>query len=48
MKKYQYLMLLAVALILSGCTATNPPDAPAAKGEWQPLNTSVSQIMKGY
>ncbi|EKB3332592.1 hypothetical protein ONZ27_005149 [Salmonella enterica subsp. enterica serovar Chandans] len=45
MKKH--IILFAVALILSGCTATNPPDAPAAKGGWQPLNTSVSDIMKG-
>lgn len=45
MKKY--IMLFAISFVLAGCTVTNPPDAPAAKGDWQPFNTSVSDIMEG-
>lgn len=45
MKKLISVLLLG--FVLSGCTATNPPDAPKAKGEWQDLITNLKEIQAG-
>lgn len=45
---YKYIIPAVICLFLSACTATNPPEAPDATGKWEQLNTTVSQIMKGY
>lgn len=44
----KYIISTIICLFLSACTATNPPEAPKAKGKWEQLNATVSQIMKGY
>ncbi|WP_013583057.1 hypothetical protein [Yersinia pestis] len=42
------MIALVLGCFLTGCTATNPPEAPQAKGGWQIMNTSVNDITKGY
>ncbi|MEG9385075.1 lipoprotein [Morganella morganii] len=37
-------IVLLAFFVLSGCTATNPPDAPEAKGDWIKLNTTLADI----
>lgn len=39
--------LMITVLMVIGCTNTNPPEPPKAKGEWQKLTTTVSDIRKG-
>lgn len=42
------LTILVISLfILAGCVNTNPPEPPKAKGDWQKLTTTVSDINKG-
>lgn len=42
------LTILVISLfILVGCVNTNPPEPPKAKGDWQKLTTTVSDINKG-
>lgn len=41
------LTVIALIIFLSGCANTNPPEPPSAKGDWQKLTTTVSDIRKG-
>ncbi|WP_258086631.1 hypothetical protein [Xenorhabdus bovienii] len=34
----------AFVFIISGCTSTNPPDAPEAKGEWVEITTNLKDM----
>ncbi|MFH6841015.1 lipoprotein [Providencia rettgeri] len=34
----------ALVLLISGCNATNPPDAPKAKGKWVEITTNLKEI----
>ncbi|MGL6551436.1 hypothetical protein ACSZN3_21525 [Aeromonas hydrophila] len=38
-------LILAILVIACyGCSSTNPPDAPKAKGEWIKINTEFGDI----
>lgn len=39
-------ILIAVLCVgvVAGCAGVNPPQAPIAKGEWIPLNTTVLDV----
>lgn len=41
------LILLMMCFYLTGCAATNPPEAPKAEGEWETLHTTISDITTG-
>jgi hypothetical protein len=36
-----------LALLIVGCAATNPPEAPEAKGPWYSLETDINAVKKG-
>lgn len=38
------LMMVFLGAFLSGCTSTNPPEPPKAKGNWQTLVTNLNEI----
>lgn len=38
------LLGLVFVFFVSGCTATNPPDAPKAKGKWIEITTTLSDM----
>lgn len=33
-----------LVLLVSGCNATNPPDAPNAKGKWVEITTNLKEM----
>lgn len=42
MKKIIFSVLLCFVVV--GCSSTNPPEPPKAKGEWQVMNTNLKEM----
>lgn len=43
----RFTALILTLFFLVSCVNTNPPEPPKAKGEWQKITTTVSDINKG-
>ncbi|EHW5331728.1 TPA: hypothetical protein MYP60_005312 [Citrobacter farmeri] len=41
------ILVLVMTLAFYGCAATNPPEAPQAKGDWHSINTDLEAVKKG-
>ncbi|HGJ5866232.1 MAG TPA: hypothetical protein ACHBZ9_04700 [Arsenophonus nasoniae] len=45
-KKVSVLTFMMIFLI--GCSSTNPPESPKAKGKWEVINSTIEDISKGF
>lgn len=41
---HKFFMGFLLVLVVSGCTSTNPPDAPKAKGKWVEIVTDLNEM----